>query len=691
MAIAQSRKVELSEIPVVDIGLLEGSGRDRRRLGDDLREACESVGFFYVANHGVAAEATASIFSQAHRFFGLPMEERRALAITRSPVYRGYLAVGERGANLNRPADILESLNLGRDLGPDHPDVEAGTPLHGPNQWPTSLPGFREQVTAYQQTMLGLADRILQALALALDVPFAWLQPQFSPPLTQMRLLHYAPQPPEIDNMTGARPHQDTSFFTILLQDDVGGLEIQARNGEWLAAPPRPDMFVVNAGEFLELATSGCFCSALHRVVNRTSRQRFSVPFFVSPGYSTILSPLPQFASRRAPAISSPSISATRWPPFSAACGRALLQAPLRGRKEKTWTRSPAALSSSARSRFWTLPTPSAAQPSGPGCSATWTRPARGSASSTSRITACRPRRSTTSSGRHTVSSLCPKPSAKPSASPTHPGTGGYLPTGAPGANKVTRNNLLEAFNLARELGPEHSDVVALKPLHGPNQWPAEQSLPGFRKAVLAYYGLMEDLSRRVLTVLCGAMDIAPQSLLPEFDNQLAQLRLLYYPAQPVQDDPLLGVRAHHDTSFLTMLVQDDAGGLEVQDRSGEWLVVPPRPDMFVVNVGSYLECLSSGVYTAAKHRVVNRSGRRRYSIPFFFSPRFEVTVEPLPHFSSRPGAKKLAPMHVGEDMVRFFDTLFPAVADRGGGPHDKHKTASHRVIHKMAEGYEAT
>ena len=267
----------------------------------------------------------------------------------------------------------------------------------------------------------------------------------------------------------------------------------------------------------------------------------------------------------------------------------------------------------------------------------------------------------------------------------------GYLPTGASGANRVTRNNLLEAYNLARELGSDHPDVVALKPLHGPNRWPAEVSLPGFRQATLAYYALMEELSRRVLTVLCGAMQIDPPGLLEKFENQLAQLRLLYYPAQSVLDDLVLGVRPHHDTSFMTMLVQDEAGGLEVEGRDGEWLVVPPRPDMFVVNVGSYLECLSSGIYTAAKHRVVNRSGRRRFSMPFFFSPRFEVTIEPLPHFARLPGALKLAPMNVGDDMVRFFDTLFPSVANQGGGPHDRYRTVDRRMIHKMAEGYDAS
>ncbi|HTR83842.1 MAG TPA: 2-oxoglutarate and iron-dependent oxygenase domain-containing protein [Reyranella sp.] len=264
----------------------------------------------------------------------------------------------------------------------------------------------------------------------------------------------------------------------------------------------------------------------------------------------------------------------------------------------------------------------------------------------------------------------------------------GYLPTGAPGANTVTRANLLEAFNLARELGPDDPAVRELKPLHGPNQWPAEESLPGFRAAVLDYYTLMEDLSGRVLRVLCGAMGIDERALLPKFAGQLGQLRLLYYPAQPVVDDIVLGVRPHHDTSFMTMLVQDDAGGLEVQNRDGEWLVVPPRPDMFVVNVGSYLECLSSGVYTAAKHRVVNRSGRRRYSIPFFFSPNFDVTVEPDARFAKLPGSTSPAPMNVGQDMIRFFDTLFPAVADKGGGPHDKYRTVARRVVHKMAEGY---
>lgn len=297
MAIAQSRAIAISEIPVIDLGLLEGGPAAIACLSREMREACETVGFFYVKNHGVGAESVASIFAESRRFFDLPEPERQALAITRSPFYRGYLAQGERGTNLKRAADILEAFNLGIDLGPDDPGVRAGKPLHGPNQWPASLPGFREAVGAYQQTMNALTQRIIRALAGAIEVPFETLRPMFERPLTQIRLLHYPPQPPEVDSMMGARPHQDTSFITILLQDAVGGLEVQAKNGEWLAAPPRPDMFVVNVGEFLELLTSGIFTSAMHRVVNRSGKRRYSVPYFVSPNFDTELAPLPQFAS----------------------------------------------------------------------------------------------------------------------------------------------------------------------------------------------------------------------------------------------------------------------------------------------------------------------------------------------------------------------------------------------------------
>jgi isopenicillin N synthase-like dioxygenase len=116
------------------------------------------------------------------------------------------------------------------------------------------------------------------------DLPRDGFDHLFRKPLTQMRLLHYPAQDfaqgdlPQ-GNMIGARAHRDFGFFTILLQDDVGGLEVSTPSGEWVVAPPMENTFVVNVAEMFKLVTNGRFSSALHRVINRYGRERYSVPF----------------------------------------------------------------------------------------------------------------------------------------------------------------------------------------------------------------------------------------------------------------------------------------------------------------------------------------------------------------------------------------------------------------------------
>jgi isopenicillin N synthase-like dioxygenase len=102
-----------------------------------------------------------------------------------------------------------------------------------------------------------------------------------------LRLLHYPVQAQAVDEMMGARSHRDVGMFTILLQDDVGGLEVCNAAGEWIVAPPIENTLIVNVGEMMKLLTNDHFASALHRVVNRSGRQRFSVPYFFNPDYDT--------------------------------------------------------------------------------------------------------------------------------------------------------------------------------------------------------------------------------------------------------------------------------------------------------------------------------------------------------------------------------------------------------------------
>ena len=138
------------------------------------------------------------------------------------------------------------------ELGPDDLEVRAGTPLHGVNQWPACLPELRDQVMRYYGAMDGLMRRLLTGFALAAGLPRDGFDHWFEKPLTQMRLLHYPAQQVVQDNMIGARAHRDFGFFTILLQDGTGGLEVSNQSGEWVVAPPIEGMFVVNVAEMLK-------------------------------------------------------------------------------------------------------------------------------------------------------------------------------------------------------------------------------------------------------------------------------------------------------------------------------------------------------------------------------------------------------------------------------------------------------
>jgi isopenicillin N synthase-like dioxygenase len=300
VAIAASRRAQFNEIPIIDISELGRDTRAEAATVSAIRHACEDVGFFYATGHGIDSTRFDDIFAQCRRFFAIPQVERDALLLTNSPYYRGYLPIGARGDDIKRARDLLESLNVASELGPDDPDVRRGKPLHGPNQWPC-LPGFRDAVLGYYASMDTLMRRLLQGFALALDLKRDGLDHQYRKPLTQMRLLHYPAQEGEIVDMIGARPHRDFGMFTILLQDDVGGLEVQNDSEEWVVAPPIPGTLIINFGNMMKTMTNDHFSAAVHRVINRYGKERYSVPFFINPDYDAVLAALPQFADPAKP------------------------------------------------------------------------------------------------------------------------------------------------------------------------------------------------------------------------------------------------------------------------------------------------------------------------------------------------------------------------------------------------------
>ncbi len=281
----------LDKIPVIDIGpFLNGDAAARRAVAQRIGEAARDIGFFYIVNHGVPGELVDAVYAQSRRFFALPAEAKAQIAIENSACHRGWFMLG--GENLDparqkHAGDLKEGVKIGRDLGPDHPLVRAGTPLHGPNQWPENIPGWRETMEEYYNAMEALGREMLHAFALALEIPETYFDFWLEAPMTTLGPLHYPPQAGHItEARLGAGAHTDYGCLTMLAQDDAGGLQVCAKDGAWIDAPPVPGSFVVNIGDMMERWTNGVFTSTLHRVINISGRERYSLPYFFDPDFS---------------------------------------------------------------------------------------------------------------------------------------------------------------------------------------------------------------------------------------------------------------------------------------------------------------------------------------------------------------------------------------------------------------------
>jgi isopenicillin N synthase-like dioxygenase len=292
-----ARRVATEAIPLIDFGpFLAGDAAARRQVAAKIGRACSEIGFFYVVNHGVPQALVEQTFAETKRFFDLPREEKAKISVTRSKNHRGYFASGEENLDpAKQPTgDYKEGVNIGRDLGPDDPDVRAATPLHGPNQWPADLPGWRDRMETYYRAMQDLGAQILAAFALALDMPQDFFADKIAKPMTTLRLLHYPPQRGRVtEDQIGCGAHSDFGCFTMLAQDDIGGLQVRGRDGQWIDATPIPGSFVVNIGDMMARWTNDRFASTLHRVVNVSGRERYSIPYFFDPDFRADLTCLP--------------------------------------------------------------------------------------------------------------------------------------------------------------------------------------------------------------------------------------------------------------------------------------------------------------------------------------------------------------------------------------------------------------
>ena len=298
-----------ASLPVIDLSLSHGrDADDLQAVARQIDAACRTHGFFYVIGHGVPLALISHLFMLNRRYFALPGEVKAASHIDRSGgLRRGYDPIGWQSLEAGRPADLKESFYLGTERGPDDPLVRAGTPNHGPNQWPDEalVPGFRPACEAYAAAMERLGRHLMGLIALGLGLPQAWFEPFLRDPMPILRLLHYPPQQASrLDAQIGSGAHTDWGAITLLAQDDAGGLQVRDEaGGGWLDARPIEGSLIVNLGDLMQRWTNDLYRSTLHRVVNQHSgHDRHSIAYFLEIDYHAVVEALPTCCSAERPA-----------------------------------------------------------------------------------------------------------------------------------------------------------------------------------------------------------------------------------------------------------------------------------------------------------------------------------------------------------------------------------------------------
>eukprot|EP01113_Clastostelium_recurvatum_P050648 TRINITY_DN9635_c0_g1_i4.p1 TRINITY_DN9635_c0_g1~~TRINITY_DN9635_c0_g1_i4.p1 ORF type:complete len:294 (-),score=64.11 TRINITY_DN9635_c0_g1_i4:84-965(-) len=237
--------------------------------------------------------------------------------------------------------------------------------------------------------------------------------------------------------------------------------------------------------------------------------------------------------------------------------------------------------------------------------------------------------------------------------------------------------DLKEGIDIGIDIpNPEQNSSIAGLPNYGPNLWPPSSVLSSFRPTLEAYFDKVFQLGLTLLGAFARALDL-PELYFNQFylgeRPAMPILRLLRYPPQPGRNDDAaskngdeskedvhIGCGAHSDYGFITILYQDDVGGLELQNSAGAWVPAPPIPGSLVVNIGDMMARITNDVYSATRHRVVNYSrNRERFSIPFFFDPEFHTTVECLPSCMGPDRPSKYGKVMYGEHLMKILDSTW--------------------------------
>ncbi|CAG8260614.1 unnamed protein product [Penicillium nalgiovense] len=282
-----------NEPPIIDFAPFYANDSTKEDLIHQIRRACEQFGFFQLINHAIPTELQTAVLQHSSEFFNLPLEAKEKYNQATGGFNRGYERLRSQNFEKRTKGDLKEGFYLGKDLPLDDAYVVQRRFGQGPNKYPSEVPdpkGFRRVMDEYHDAMIELAVAIMQVIAHTLGLNEDFFGDFCDHPVSILRLLHYPSQEADASDLErgtkaglGIGAHTDFGAITMLLQDDTGGLQVWNNlSSEWVDVTPVPGAYVVNLGNMMMRWTNNRYLSNLHRVINISGKERYSIPFFFS-------------------------------------------------------------------------------------------------------------------------------------------------------------------------------------------------------------------------------------------------------------------------------------------------------------------------------------------------------------------------------------------------------------------------
>jgi isopenicillin N synthase-like dioxygenase len=287
-----------------------------------VADACERIGFFKIANHGVDQLLIDKAFETAGAFFAQPADIKDRSRPPRSASARGYHALATKNLaktlGYDNPADLREQFYIGplTSRAAQFAHIPGAAELYADNIWPDAPASYRSVFTAYYQALESLGQSLMRVFALALDVPEGYFDDKIDRHFSTLPANHYPePEGDPLPNQIRAGEHTDFGSLTILaVSDAAGGLQVKLKDGTWADVTAKRNEFIVNIGDMMQRWTNDRWVSNLHRVVNppterRIGSRRMSIGYFLHPNYDAEIACIPSCAGPSNPA---------RYPPVRA-------------------------------------------------------------------------------------------------------------------------------------------------------------------------------------------------------------------------------------------------------------------------------------------------------------------------------------------------------------------------------------